>query len=227
MAGELDLYEQGIERTLRFDPNGPRVAVACSSRNASFEPAPVSVRLERSDVLQMLRSCLDAFVSVLHESFPAIANHPWVAEWLLDEGLWKLARTQIATPDQSAASTGEVLRRALQIAPQDSVRALAELELGLQHTRTRGDAHAVAVLAKHAAAIAHGSGHREMAICYFREAATASPDDPSILIGLGVVYRNCGLQGIARSIFTRSLELAERRGDVDMIEVATVARDET
>lgn len=83
-ASELDLYEQGLERTLRFDPKGSRVDVTCSSRCTSFEPAPATVALERSEVVAMLRRCLDTFVLVLHESFPAIANHPWVVEWLAD-----------------------------------------------------------------------------------------------------------------------------------------------
>ncbi|MET3496457.1 hypothetical protein [Variovorax boronicumulans] len=79
-AAVIDLYEQGIERTLEFLPPGDRCAVRCISRT-DWAPDPEVEELDITALDDMLLAVRDEFLKVLAQLAPSVVGHPWIAGW--------------------------------------------------------------------------------------------------------------------------------------------------
>jgi hypothetical protein len=80
----LDFYEQGIERALVFTPAEDCYEVLCEGRR-DWQPSPSMERIERTDLLAMLSAVRDSFMTLVPNSSPELAEHPWVVSWLEGE----------------------------------------------------------------------------------------------------------------------------------------------
>ena len=76
----IDLYEQGIERTLEFVPQGDRCAVRCVSRT-DWAPDPAVEEMEIKALEDMLLAVRTEFLNALGQLAPSLAAHPWIVEW--------------------------------------------------------------------------------------------------------------------------------------------------
>ncbi len=77
---ELDLYEQGIERTLIFASSENYYVISCISR-AEWQPSLNSEVVNQVDLISMLISVFDKFMCTLEEISPMLVKHPWVTSW--------------------------------------------------------------------------------------------------------------------------------------------------
>ncbi|WP_398497949.1 hypothetical protein [Variovorax sp.] len=77
---EIDLYEQGIERTLELQPRGAGYAVRCVSRT-DWQPVPEVDAFEGRAIETMLLGVRDAFLQALARLAPELRTHPWIVEW--------------------------------------------------------------------------------------------------------------------------------------------------
>jgi hypothetical protein len=78
---ELDFYEQGLERTVRFARRGSELTVACVSRNPRWAPEPASIEMRVLDFEDMLTALLEEFGRLARAVCPRQAAHPWFLEW--------------------------------------------------------------------------------------------------------------------------------------------------
>lgn len=77
---EVDLYPQGVERTLTFRPDGGRVRISCVSRT-SWVPRPdVEVRAADELMDDCVRLARD-FATALAAVAPAVARLPPFDRW--------------------------------------------------------------------------------------------------------------------------------------------------
>jgi hypothetical protein len=77
---EIDFYEQGIERTIRFSRRGSQYVARCESRT-TWTPNPET---EMIDVLVLHRMLCDVrahFLKFLERFLPEVAIHPWMLDW--------------------------------------------------------------------------------------------------------------------------------------------------
>lgn len=79
--GALDLFEQGMQRLLRFEPEGEAVRITCQSLT-TWQPDPATVTVPVGSLITMLKTLLQRFVALVQQAFPSVANHRWFAEWL-------------------------------------------------------------------------------------------------------------------------------------------------
>lgn len=78
---EVDLYGQGVERTLRFDVEGDRIAATCVSRTG-WIPEPPREELDCSELLEMLESVALEFAKSLRLVWPHCAEMVPFVDWL-------------------------------------------------------------------------------------------------------------------------------------------------
>ena len=78
---EIELYEQGAERALEFTPAAGCYLVSCRSWG-KWQPDPGTERIERAELVAMLTAVQDRFMTVVRNSAPQLAEHPWVVSWL-------------------------------------------------------------------------------------------------------------------------------------------------
>ena len=81
LAAEIDLYAQGVERTLRFEINGDFVTVLCESRT-SWTPEFSVEDIGYSGLLSMLESVATEFAESLRLVWPQLANSMPFVKWL-------------------------------------------------------------------------------------------------------------------------------------------------
>ncbi|WP_333768022.1 hypothetical protein [Streptomyces sp. IBSBF 2435] len=77
---ELDLYSQGVERTLTFSPDGDRVLIRCVSR-ASWVPQPEVEVCDAGDLLGMCVRLAHDFAGAVSAVAPAIARLEPFERW--------------------------------------------------------------------------------------------------------------------------------------------------
>jgi len=65
----IDMYGQGLERALSFEPHGGDVQVHCTSRT-SWRPDPPTVRMRYADVVGMLSAVAEEFAASLAVIWP-------------------------------------------------------------------------------------------------------------------------------------------------------------
>lgn len=83
---EIDLYGQGLERTLHFEDAGAEVRIRCVSRT-SWKPEPEVEIAERDDLLRMLTGVSREFAAALSVIWPGVHAIEPVRE-MLAAGRW-------------------------------------------------------------------------------------------------------------------------------------------
>ena len=78
---ELDFFEQGLERTVRFSGTGPDVTVICASRQLTWRPQLEAITMNRQVVVDMLQQLGDTFLRVAADACPRLVKHRWIARW--------------------------------------------------------------------------------------------------------------------------------------------------
>ncbi len=78
---DLDLYEQGIQRTLTFRRTNGETVIGCESMT-QWVPDPAIERIDTRVVLDMLSRFRDAFVRLARQRTPGVVSHRWFQEWM-------------------------------------------------------------------------------------------------------------------------------------------------
>lgn len=78
----IDFYEQGIERYLKFSHSDINdiYKISCTS-NTNWNPDPEVEKIHTPELLEMLSNAKDTFIKIMTKLSPMIINHPWVMEW--------------------------------------------------------------------------------------------------------------------------------------------------
>ena len=77
---ELSLFEQGIERTLEFVPQGHSFQVRCRS-GTEWKPDPQTELMATEAVLAMLSDLKRSFCGICERLLPRTSAHPWFQEF--------------------------------------------------------------------------------------------------------------------------------------------------
>jgi hypothetical protein len=77
---ELDLYAQGVERTVTFTPDGEYVNLRCRSQT-SWTPRPDTERLARGQVVATLEKLAVDFAAALAIVAPKLAGYEPLVRW--------------------------------------------------------------------------------------------------------------------------------------------------
>ena len=78
-AFEIALYEQGMQRSIRFESTGSDYVARCTSATA-WQPVPETERLNRFELVGMLSRAFSEVITFVSR-IPSLAAHPWVREW--------------------------------------------------------------------------------------------------------------------------------------------------
>jgi hypothetical protein len=81
MPAELNFYEQGVERTLTFIPDGERYFVSCVSQT-EWIPNPAVEQINRETLQKMLLAVEKEFIHLVNKIAPELSKHPWMKSWL-------------------------------------------------------------------------------------------------------------------------------------------------
>lgn len=82
-SAEIDLYGQGVERRLRFEPyGGGLIAILCESRT-DWTPEPATELTRRSDLLLMLERIAVEFAESLRLVWPSLVDADPFVGWLV------------------------------------------------------------------------------------------------------------------------------------------------
>ena len=80
-SGQIDFYEQGLERSLIFSVEGADACrVTCQSWS-SWQPDPTEETLELRRLQEMLANVQATFLRAMEAAFPALRDHPWLLIW--------------------------------------------------------------------------------------------------------------------------------------------------
>jgi hypothetical protein len=79
---EIDFYEQGIERSIAFEPDGAGYSATCKSWSTRWQPDPSIEEISADSLEQMLLAARDEFMRVLTMMAPGLASHSWIRDWL-------------------------------------------------------------------------------------------------------------------------------------------------
>lgn len=78
---ELDFFEQGLERAVRFSGAGPTLKVTCVSRQTTWSPRIQAIAMTREATYDMFRGLADTFIRVARDACPRLVEHPWIVSW--------------------------------------------------------------------------------------------------------------------------------------------------
>jgi hypothetical protein len=81
MPAEIDLYGQGLERSLKFEIKDEFVYISCASRT-SWIPKPNVEKVGYLDLLSMLESVAGEFASSLRLVWPQLVNEAPFCNWV-------------------------------------------------------------------------------------------------------------------------------------------------
>ena len=81
-SAEIDFYEQGIERSIAFEPDGAKYSATCTTWSTTWQPHPSVEEISADSLEQMLLAARDEFMRVLTTMTPSLANHSWIRDWL-------------------------------------------------------------------------------------------------------------------------------------------------
>ena len=81
---EIDLYSQGIERTITVTPDGDYIHLWCQSRT-SWTPNPEMERMDRGYVIEAFRKLATDFAKALISVQPELADVEPLARWQAGE----------------------------------------------------------------------------------------------------------------------------------------------
>lgn len=76
----LDFYEQGLERTIHFTPQGETYSARCESYT-DWRPDPAIEAIDASHLRKMLSDVRGGLMSFLSIKAPRAAAHPWMRAW--------------------------------------------------------------------------------------------------------------------------------------------------
>jgi hypothetical protein len=79
-AAQIDFYEQGIERSIEWVPDGAVCVATCRS-GTTWQPDPSVKTVGTSDVVGMMSTALETFLGTLSSMAPELLAHRWIAEW--------------------------------------------------------------------------------------------------------------------------------------------------
>jgi hypothetical protein len=78
---EIELYGQGIERTINLDPVGDSYVATCSSSGV-WQPQPVVEQIQGERLEAMLNRVQENFLSFVRRASPALSKHEWLRAWI-------------------------------------------------------------------------------------------------------------------------------------------------
>jgi hypothetical protein len=81
-VAEIDFYEQGVERSIAFEPAGAKYVATCKTWSTTWQPHPSIEEISADALEQMLLAAREEFMRVLTRMAPGLADHPWIREWL-------------------------------------------------------------------------------------------------------------------------------------------------
>lgn len=76
----VDFYEQGMERTLTFSPQGDTWRVNCTSRT-SWRPNPEECEVPHNRLVKLLHELVCEFGAIARSVCPQLVSHEWYATW--------------------------------------------------------------------------------------------------------------------------------------------------
>jgi|SRR6218665_2143696 len=76
----IDFYEQGVERVVRFDPQGEIYLGRCESQT-DWTPAPAVEMIGMLELKKMFSEVREDLMRFLSRVAPRAAAHPWMREW--------------------------------------------------------------------------------------------------------------------------------------------------
>ena len=79
-SAEVDLYSQGIERTLEFRLNGREVLISCAS-HTSWRPDPPSITMDAGILQRMFADLAKDFSRAVLEPAPELADFEPLNRW--------------------------------------------------------------------------------------------------------------------------------------------------
>lgn len=80
-ACSIELYEQGVERSIQFIPSGNIYTATCSS-GTEWQPNPNSEMIDQAELKSMIDKVEGEFMRAFAIISPELSNHPWVTTWL-------------------------------------------------------------------------------------------------------------------------------------------------
>jgi hypothetical protein len=81
-SAEIDFYEQGVERSIAFEPDGTQYLATCKTWSTTWQPHPSIEEISADSLEQMLLAARDEFMRALTMMAPSLADHSWIKEWL-------------------------------------------------------------------------------------------------------------------------------------------------
>lgn len=81
-SAEIDFYEQGLERSIAFEPDGDKYMATCRTWSTTWQPNPSIEEISADSLEQMLSAAQGEFLRVLTIMSPSLANHSWIEDWL-------------------------------------------------------------------------------------------------------------------------------------------------
>ena len=78
---ELDFYEQGLQRTVRFDGSEDDLLLTCTSRLPAWAPAQGTSQVSREATIAMFLQLSETFLRVAARACPGITEHRWLIAW--------------------------------------------------------------------------------------------------------------------------------------------------
>jgi hypothetical protein len=81
LPAEIDLYEQGVERTISFSPTANNTYLASCTSHTNWQPNPEIEQVDRDSLQQMLLTVRNEFMRLIREIAPGLDQHPWVKSW--------------------------------------------------------------------------------------------------------------------------------------------------
>jgi hypothetical protein len=78
---DIDFYEQGLERTLRFTPLGENLLVRCDSSHPTWKAPKHPVQILREDFRASVSELVRRFGDLATTIRPALVQHPWFIAW--------------------------------------------------------------------------------------------------------------------------------------------------
>jgi hypothetical protein len=82
-ATEIDLYGQGIGRTINLSPAGESYVATCSSSEA-WQPHPAVEHIEGESLEGMLNRVQENFIGYVRQAAPTLSKHEWLRAWITD-----------------------------------------------------------------------------------------------------------------------------------------------
>ncbi|WP_157522019.1 hypothetical protein [Mitsuaria sp. 7] len=79
-AAQIDLYEQGVERSIEWVPDGTVCVATCRSWT-DWKPEPSVETVAMRDVIEMMSTALETFLSTMSQMASGLLAHPWIVEW--------------------------------------------------------------------------------------------------------------------------------------------------